>query len=102
MASVVVVNRNPIEFCPEVMLHLGHETAGQCLAIGFIHGVFRRDDEEELMTVSIGAVEELSAVAPILSGVVEIARHPFSRHAIPLQITKVSLSTLQFETRQPD
>ena len=50
----------------EVLLHLPHEVAGEAAQVAHLDGVFRRDDEAELMPVLPAALDEGAAVRLVL------------------------------------
>ena len=93
MASVVMVNRDPIEFCAEILLHLEHEAAGQRLQIWIFDRILCADDETKLMTVAIASVEKSPSIGAILLGIIGIAGRSFPRDAIALEVPQVSLCT---------
>jgi hypothetical protein len=65
MSGIVMVNGDPIEFGPEIPLHLEHEATGQRLQIRVFDRVFCGDDETELMPVTVAAVEEGFSIAAV-------------------------------------
>nr|WP_246693388.1 MULTISPECIES: hypothetical protein [unclassified Mesorhizobium] len=89
MAGVEVVDGNPVEPGAEVSLHLRHETTGERLEVVILNAVFGRDDEAELMTVAVRAIEESSCVDAVGVGAVELARLAFAGDAVALEIPQM-------------
>ncbi len=70
MASVVVIDGDPIEAGREILLHLRHQATGQRFQVFVFGAIFRGDNETELVAVPFGAVEEGLAIGTILFGTV--------------------------------
>ena len=65
MAGVVVIDRHPIQAGPQIGFHAGHQLAHERLEVGILAGIFRRDDEAELVAVLATALQEVLAICPV-------------------------------------
>ncbi|GFE66571.1 hypothetical protein KIN_36450 [Litoreibacter roseus] len=89
IVGVPVIDGDPIEFGAEIALGLGHEVARESAQILHLSGVFRRDDEAEMMTVVFGARGE-GAVVGLVVLLVEHGRIPaVLGDALALQIVEM-------------
>jgi hypothetical protein len=94
MASVVVIDRDPAEFRPEVSFHLGLEMAGGLARVGQLRGVLGRDDEAKLMAVVAASVEESATILHIALGRIDLAPRAILRHAVPFEVAQVRVHCL--------
>jgi len=67
MASVVMIDRNPVEARIEILLYLSHEVAGKTSQIGHLIGVIGRDDKTELMPIVPTPFDEGLTVSLVLN-----------------------------------
>jgi hypothetical protein len=95
MAGVVVADGDPIEFGPEILLHLEHEATGQRFEVLVFDRILRGDDETELMPVAVAAAEKGLSIAVIPLGIVKIARRSFPSDTVTLQVSEVRLCAIQ-------
>ncbi len=65
MASVVVIDRDPIEPRIQIPLQLLHKVMGEAAQVVHLGGVFRRDDGAERVAVVAPALDEGAAVCPL-------------------------------------
>src|ERR1700730_11857478 len=63
----------PIEFRAEIPLHLAHEIAGERAQIGHLESVIGRNDEPEMMSVTLAQIGKCARIA-VLSITSEHAR----------------------------
>ncbi len=92
MAGVVVVDRHPVELRPEVLFHLLHQPPREVLEVGVFDRVLGRDDEPELMAVTLAAPQEGIAVGPVVGSIVEVAGQALARDAVALQVAQMRSS----------
>jgi hypothetical protein len=82
-----VADRHPVEPCPQILLHLTGEISGEGPDVFHLGGVFRRDDETEVMSVLRTAIRESLTVCVITCCV----EHPIQTAVLldpfPLEIT---------------
>ena len=62
VAGVVVIDRYPVEFRPEVHFHLLHQITGGLARVGQLRTVFGRDDEAELMAIVASPLQESATI----------------------------------------
>ena len=89
MAGVVMIDRDPVESCPEVGFHLLHQIAGGLARVGEVHAVLDRDDKAELMAVIAAPAEESTAMLHIALARIDLALRAILRHAVPFEVTQV-------------
>ena len=61
-----MIDRDPIELGAEIALGLGHKIAGEGAQIFHLPGIFRRDDETEVMPIVFSAVGEGAVVCLVV------------------------------------
>src|SRR3546814_12269107 len=54
IVGVPVIDRDPVEARLEILCHVGHEVAGEAPEVDDLPGIFRTDDETEMMTIKNG------------------------------------------------
>jgi hypothetical protein len=94
VASVVMVDRNPVELRPEVIFHLLHQIAGRLARVGQLRAVLSRDDEAELMAILAAPVQEGAAILRVALGRIDLALLAILRHAVPFEIAQVRVHRL--------
>src|SRR3546814_14552930 len=83
MGGVEVIDRDPVETSAEVGLHLRHQPADIGLEVGIFRAILGRDDEAELMAVTIPALEECLVIGRIAVGGIQLATGPPAGAALP-------------------
>jgi hypothetical protein len=83
VASIEVVNGDPIELGPEVLLHPSHQVPHEGLQILHTGTVLGRDDEPELVAVFLLAREEVASVRVVPVLVVELTWLAIPSDAVP-------------------
>ena len=101
MSSVVVIDRDPVEFRPEVGFHLGHQATGSLAQIRQFRAVLGRDDEAELMPIIPTTVQESVAILHVAIGRIDLALLAILRHAIPFEVTQVRIHGLGADKPPP-
>jgi hypothetical protein len=101
VAGVVVIDRDPVEFRPEVGFHLGHQTTGRLARVGQLRAVLGRDDETELMAIISTPVQESAAILHIALGGIDLALRAILGHAIPFEVTQVRVHRLGADKLPP-
>jgi hypothetical protein len=94
VASVVVINRDPVEPGAEVGLHRLHQVAGGLPQVGQLDAVLGGDDEAELVAVVAAPVEEGAAVLGVALGGIDLALVAVAVDAVALQIAQVGVHRL--------
>src|SRR5262245_29912742 len=92
MPGVEVINRHPIEFGVEVLLHLSHQIAEEWLEIAQLGAVLGRDNETELVGIALRALQESDAVDIVPPGIVEAARVTFPSDPVALNVAQMRTS----------
>ncbi len=82
VVGVPMVNRNPLETRPEVVLHLSYQVAREVTQIFELHRIFGRHNEAELVTISPASLLECIDVGSVVSRAVRLSRLPVPAHAI--------------------
>jgi hypothetical protein len=63
MFGVPMRDGGPIEFRAEIPLHLAHEIAGERAQIGHLESVIGRNDEPEMMSITLAPLGKRARVA---------------------------------------
>jgi len=64
MLGVPVIDRHPVDLCPEVARHLTREIARKGAKVGELRSVVGRDDEAEMVPVALASLGEAARVRP--------------------------------------
>lgn len=94
VASVVMVDPDPVEPGPEVGLHLLHQIAGGLARIGKLLAVLGRDDEAKLMAVLASTLEESAAIFGLAIRRIDLSLLAVLGHAIAFQVPQVGIDRL--------
>src|SRR5215475_11844581 len=89
VVGVPMIDRDPLEPGPEITLHLGDEVAGEGFEIGHLGGIFRRDDEAEVMPIVMAAPYEGRSVRPVLRGAEHMRLLTIAADAVAPQVGDV-------------
>jgi hypothetical protein len=89
VACVVVIDRDPVEFRPEVCFHLLHQIAGGLARVGQVRAILGRDDEAELMAIVASPLQESAAVLHVALGRIDLTLRAILGHAVPFEVTQV-------------
>src|SRR3546814_5278416 len=81
IVGVPVIDRDPVEARLEILCHVGHEVAGEAPEVADLPGIFRTDDETEMMTIILAARCEVGAVSAVALRV----EHRSEEHTSELQ-----------------
>jgi hypothetical protein len=74
MASVVVIDSDPVELRLQIPFHLLYEVPDEGLEVREVIAIIRRHDDPELVPVTITAVHELAAINFFPFRPIELAR----------------------------
>src|SRR3546814_12251693 len=85
IVGVPVIDRDPVEARLEILCHVGHEVAGEAPEVADLPGIFRTDDETEMMTIILAARCEVSAVSAVALRVEHRGVAPVARDAIAVE-----------------
>jgi len=89
MAGVEMIDRHPVEFGPEIGLHLAHHVPGEAAEISQAITVFGRDDEPERVAVLVPAPDKGAAVRIIGVATIELTAAAITGGAVPLEVAQV-------------
>ncbi|MCK1711521.1 MULTISPECIES: hypothetical protein [unclassified Bradyrhizobium] len=76
VAGVVVIDRDPVEFCFEIRFYLLHQIAGSLARVDQFNAFFGRDNEAELMAVIAAPIEESTAILHVAVAGIDLAFSP--------------------------
>jgi len=94
MAGIVMIDRDPVEFCSEIRLHLLHQTARGLARVGHFHPFLGGDDETELVPVIAAAVQEGATILHVALARVNLPLLAILRHAVTFEIAEVRVHCL--------
>ncbi|CAH1666802.1 hypothetical protein CHELA40_12894 [Chelatococcus asaccharovorans] len=89
VVGVPMIDGDPIEPRAKVRLHLFDQIAGEGAQVVHLAGVFRGDDEAEMVPVVLAAIGEAEIVGAVVVGVEHDALLAVSADAFALQIREV-------------
>ena len=89
VAGVEMVDRDPIEFSMQIFFHAGHEIAYEGLEVGHAAGILRRDDQPELVGVTLLPFEKAAAVNTVPFLIIELADTTIAGDAIAHEVVLV-------------
>ena len=89
---IEMIRGDPVEAGAQIFLHLGHEAPGQRPEVGKLIAILGRQDEAELMSIAIGALEKGLAIRHIRIAPIESAGRPVAGHAVALDLAKMGPS----------
>jgi len=92
-----VIDRDPIELGSEIALHLGGKIAGECLQVGHLGRILRRNDEAEVMPIVVAALRESSDISPVLLGIEHVRLLAVEGDTVALQVRDMSCERCRAE-----
>src|SRR3546814_651873 len=101
-SDLEVVDRDPVELRPHVLLGLRHEAADIRLEVGIFGTVLGRDDEAKLVSVADRALEEFVAIGAVGFRAVELTRQSLARDPVALDVAHGRACGLSRLALQPD
>jgi hypothetical protein len=84
-----MVDGDPIDLGPKILLGALHQSPCQIFQVFILGAVLGRDDEAELVTVTVRALEECLAVGAVTLGVIEFAGRALEGDAVALDVAEV-------------
>jgi hypothetical protein len=90
MAGIEVIDGNPVQLRTEVIADLLHQPPNDRLEVLEPIAVFCRDDEAELMPISIAALEKILPVNAVIRGTIKLSGLAFPGNSISLYVMEVS------------
>ena len=94
MFGVEMVDCDPFQFGPEILLHAGDQIANKGPNVFKLSRVLRRDDEAELVPVALAPFQKCLPVGLIARGVVEPARLVLLRDPVTLDVAQMGSGRL--------
>jgi len=89
MTGIVVIDRDPVEPCPDIALHFYHQAARVDSEVYEFDSIFCRDDDPELVPVVSAALKERPSVCHIFLPVIEDAAAAIPFNAVTLYVAQV-------------
>ncbi len=102
VATIVLIDRDPIELRVQIVFCLAHQSPGKILEVRIVDRVVGRDDEPELVPVPVAPIEEACAVRPVVRCVIGIAGQAFASDAVALEIAEMGAGSVETSSRQFD
>lgn len=87
--GVPMIDRDPIEPCAQIRLHLTDQIAGEALEILELGSILRGDDETEMMAILFTAPREAQIIRLVARSIERHPRLPVPADALALQIGEV-------------
>ena len=87
--GIPVPDRDPVEPGAEIVRGARHQLARECLQVGELARVVGRDDEAEMVTVAVAALDERASVRRLTRGVEQPSGGAIARDAVALEIADV-------------
>src|SRR5690606_32692498 len=100
MASVVMIDRHPIERAAEIFLNPLHQSARKRLQVFIFDAVFGADDDTKLVAVALCLFEPFGAVNLIAIRTIELAATALARRTVALDIAQMRLGPHEPLARQ--
>src|SRR3546814_5837417 len=91
VVGVPVIDGNPIESRAQIGFHAGHQVAGVAPQVFQLGGIFRRDDEAELVTVLAATFLEGGQVGVVGGRAVRLPRLAVAADAFALDVAQVQI-----------
>src|SRR6516225_325619 len=91
MAGVVMIDRDPVEVCLQVLLHLSHEVARKSSQISHFTGILGRDNKAELMPIFTAPLDKGLAVGLVLESRIGLSFLAVPVDPIPFEIAKMGI-----------
>jgi hypothetical protein len=89
VAWVIVINGNSIQLGIQVPLHWRHEITDKWIKCFHLGRIFRRQNDPELVAVTVTALDEFATVSDIQVLGVDLSGFAVARDAIPLEIAEM-------------
>src|SRR6266699_5597539 len=96
MASVVMIDGDPVELGTEVTFHLPHEVAGEAAQVAHLDGILRRDDQAELVPVFPSARDEGASISLVLIRRIGPALLAVAGDAVAFEVTQMRVDRLGY------
>jgi hypothetical protein len=100
-SCVLVIDRDPVEFRPEVSFHLLHQVARGGAQIGQLRAVLGRDDEAELIPVIPAPAQESVPILYVTLRGIDLALRNILCYAVPFEVTQVCIHCLGADKLPP-
>jgi hypothetical protein len=89
IVGIPMIDGNPVEFCAEVALGIGHQITGKGAKVGHPGRIFRRNDETEMVAVLFAPFSERALIDGVGSRIEHAGMRAITGDAIPLQVSNV-------------
>ena len=90
IVGVPVIHRDPVQRRAKILLHPGHQVAGEGFEIGHVDGVLGRDDEPEMVPIVGAAFGEILDIGIVGSGTEHASVLAVTGYTFASQIGEVS------------
>src|SRR3546814_21130767 len=100
IVGVPVIDRDPVEPRREIPCHVRHELAGETPEVADLPGIFRTDDEAEMMTIILAARCEFGAVGAVPLRVEHRCVAPVASDAVAFEILDMARERRRAEALQ--
>ena len=94
MASVVMIDRDPVEARLQVLLDLPHKVSRETFQIRHFIGVFGRHDKAKLMSILTSPLDESLAVCIVLNSRIRFPSLPVPIDPIAFEVAKMGIDRL--------
>jgi hypothetical protein len=94
MASVVMIDRDPVEARFQILLHLPHKVAREVSQIGHFVGVFGCHDKAELMPIFSTALDKGLTVSFVLNSRIGSTFLAIPSDSIAFEVAKMGIDRL--------
>jgi len=84
-----MIDCHPIEPRIKILLHRLHQIAHEGFQISHLRGVFRRDEETELMPVAFAVFKKIFAIFFIMYSIVKLTRLALLRNTVSLDVVQM-------------
>src|SRR5690606_8204645 len=92
---VIVIDRHPIEFGPQVVFDALHQSPGQRLEVVIFHAVLCADDEAELVAITLRWFEPGITVHRAAVGALELPASTLARRAVALDVAQMRVGNVE-------
>ena len=89
IVGVPVIDGNPVEFCAEVALGIGHQLTGKGAEVSHLSRVLRRDDEAEVVAILFASFREGALIGRFRPFIEHTGIYAITSDAVALEVDDV-------------